>query len=106
MWSYCSNFRVIRACFVEVPSFYHLFDLPYSYPIMRTSSGPNRPSGLRIKGSSTEEHDSGHIGEGSGRLALVVDHVPPAGPPSPSRIEPSFGKAFATRYRPPFGVHV
>ena len=24
----------------------------------------------------------------------------------PSRIEPAFGKAFATRYKPPFGVHV
>ena len=24
----------------------------------------------------------------------------------PSRIEPFFGKTFAARYRPPFGVHV
>ena len=24
----------------------------------------------------------------------------------PDRIEPSFGKTFATRYRPPFSVHV
>ena len=24
----------------------------------------------------------------------------------PSQIEPSFGKTFATRYKPPFGVHI
>ena len=46
MWSYCSNFRVIGVCLAEVPPFYHSFDLPYSCPIMRTSSGPNRSSGL------------------------------------------------------------
>ena len=125
-------------CLAEVPLFYHSFDLPYSYPIMRTSSRPNNSYGLRIGGSSIEEPYLGQIGEGSGRLALVVDRIPPSGPPSlsgrgknkvseikhpggsnylraavqnakamgPSRIEPSFGKAFATRYRPPFGVHV
>ena len=105
---------------------------------MRTSFGPNRSSSLRIRESSTKEPDLGQIGEGSDCLALVVDRVPPAGPPSPSgkgkskvskimypgdsdylrvvvqnveavgpsRIEPSFGKAFTTRYRPPYGVHV
>ena len=138
VWSYCSNFRVIGACLANVPPFYHSFDLPYSCPIMRISSGPNRSSGLRIGGSSTEEPDLGKIGEGSNHPAFVVDRVPPAGPHSPfgkgkrkvseirypsgsdylrafvqnteavgpSRIEPSFGKAFATRCRPPFGVHV
>ena len=84
MWSYCSNFRVIGACLTEVPPFYHSFDLPYSCPIMRTSSRPNRFTGLRIKGSSTKEPDLGQIGEGYGCLALVVDRVPPTGPPSPS----------------------
>ena len=76
--------------------------------------------------------------KGSGRLALFVDCVPSAGPPSPfgkgkskvseikypggsnylraamqnaeavgpSRIEPSFGKTFTTRYRQLFSVHV
>ena len=67
----------------EVPPFYHSFDLPYSCPIMRTSSGPNRFSSLRIGRSSTEEPDLGQIGEGFCRPALVVDCVPPAGPLSP-----------------------
>ena len=105
---------------------------------MRTSSRPNRSSGLRIRGSSTNELGLGQIGEGSCRPAFVVDRVPPAGPPSPSsrgknkvnkirypgssdylmaavqnaeavgpsRIKPSFSKAFTTCYKPPFGVHV
>ena len=59
VWSYCSNFRVIWACLAEIPSFYHSFDLPYSCPIMRTSSRPNRSSGLLIGGSSIEEPDLG-----------------------------------------------
>ena len=117
---------------------YHLFNLPYTCPIMRTSSRPNRSSGLCIGGSFAEELDLGQTGEGSGRPAIVVDQVPLAGPPSPSgkgkskvseirypsdfdflraavqnakavgpsRIEPFFEKTFATRYRPPSGVHV
>ena len=63
---------------------YHSFDLPYTYPIMRTSSRPNRSSGLRIRSSFTEEPDLGQTGEGSGHPAIVVDRVPLAGPPSPS----------------------
>ena len=51
---------------------------------MRTSSGPNFSSGMRIGGSSTEEPDLGQISEGFDRLAIVVDQVPLAGPPSPS----------------------
>ena len=136
--SYCSDFRVIRVCLARILPLYHSFDLPYSCPIMRTSSRPNRSSGLCIGGSSAEEPDLGQTGEGFGRPAIVVDHVPSTRPlfpsgkgkskvseiesPSgsdhlraavqnveavgPSRIEPSFGKTFATRYRPPFGVHV
>ena len=122
-------------CLVGISPLYHSFDLLYSYPIMRTSSGPNRSFGLRIGGSFVEE---GQRGEGSSHPAIVVDHVPLAGPPSPlgkgkskvgeirypggsdylratmknakavgpSWIEPFFGKTFATRYRSPFGVHV
>ena len=137
-WSYCSDSKVIGACLVGIPPLYHSFDLPYSCPIKRTSSRPNRSSGLGIGGSSTEEPDLRQTGEGSGHPALVVDRVPLARPPSssskgkskvseirypggsdylraamqnakavgPSQIEPSFRKAFATRYRPPFGVHV
>ena len=128
--SYCSDFRVIRACLAGIPPLYHPFDLLYSYPIMSTSSAPNRSFGLRIGGSFIEEVQTC---EGSGRPAIVVDHVPLAGPPSPSgkgkskdseikypggfdylraavqnaeavgpsRIEPFFGKTFAARYRPP-----
>ena len=138
MWSYCYDFRVIRACLDGILPLYHSFDLPYSCPIMHTSSEPNRSSGLRIGGSSIEEPDLGQTGEGSSRLAVVVNRVPPTGPPSPSgkgkskvseikylgdsdylrdavqnaeavgssRIKPSFRKAFATHYKPPFGVHV
>ena len=50
---------------------------------MRTSSGPSRPSGLRIGGSSTEGSDLGQIGGGSGCPAIVVNRVPSTGPPSP-----------------------
>ena len=50
---------------------------------MRTSSGPSRPSDLRIGGSSTEGSDLGQIGGGSGRPAIVVDRISLAGPPSP-----------------------
>ena len=105
---------------------------------MRTSSGLNRPSGLRIGGSFAEGSDLGQTGGGSGRPATVVDRVPLAGPLSPhgkgkgkvseirypsgfaylravvqnaevvgpSRVEPSFGHNFASRYRPPLGVRV
>ena len=59
MGSYYYDFRVIRACLARILPLYDLFDLPYTCPIMRTSSGPNRSSGLRIRGSSVEEPDLG-----------------------------------------------
>ena len=71
-------------CLAQGPPFYPSFDLPYSCPIMCISSRPNRSSSLRIGGSSTEEPDLGQIGQGFGRPSLVVDCVPPMGPPSPS----------------------
>ena len=83
MGSYCSNFWVIRACLAGIPPLYHLFDLPYTCPIMRTSYGPSS-SGLRIGGSSTEEPDLGQASEGSSCPTIVVDCVSLAGPPSPS----------------------
>ena len=42
--------------------FYHSSAFPYTCSIMRTSSGPSRPSGLHIGGSSTEGLDLGNIG--------------------------------------------
>ena len=63
--------------------FYHSFTFPYTYSIMRTSSRPNRPPGLRIRGSSTKGSDLGQTGGGSGCPAIVVDRVPLMGPPSP-----------------------
>ena len=75
VWSYCSDSKVIGACLAGIPPLYHSFDLPYSCPIMRTSSGLNRSSGLGIGGSSTEEPDLGQTGEGSDHSALVVDRV-------------------------------
>ena len=64
---------------------------------MCTFSGPSRPSGLRIGGSSIEGLDLGHIGGGSDRPAMVVDRVPLAGPPSP-RGKGKEGKVSEIRY--------
>ena len=58
---------------VEIFPFYHLFAFPYTCSIMRTSSGPSRPSGLRIGGSSIEGSNVGQTGGGSGLSAVVVD---------------------------------
>ena len=82
--SYCSDFRVIRACLARIPPLYHSFDLPYTCSIMRTSSRPNRSSGLRIGGRPVEEYESGRTGGGSGCLAVMVDGASPADHPSPS----------------------
>ena len=79
--SYCSDFRVVRACLVEIP--FYSFDLPFPRLTMRTPLGLSRSSVLRIGGSSVEEPDLGQTGEGSGHLAIVVDRVPLAGPYKP-----------------------
>ena len=50
---------------------------------MHTSSGPSRPSGMLIRGSSTEGSNLGQIGGGLGRPTIVADRVPLMGPPSP-----------------------
>ena len=50
---------------------------------MRTSSRPNRSSGLWIGERLAEESRLRRTGEGSGNLAAVVDRAPPAGHPSP-----------------------
>ena len=82
--SYCSDFRVIEACLAGIPPLYHLLDLPYSYPIMRTSSRPNRSFGLRIGGKPVEESKSRRTGSGSSSRAAVVDRAPPTDHPFPS----------------------
>ena len=50
---------------VGILPFYHSFAFPYTCSIMRTSSGPNRPSGLRIGDSSIEGSELGQTGGGS-----------------------------------------
>ena len=84
MESYCSDFRVIRACWAGISPLYHSFDLPNTCPIMRTSFGPNRSSGLRIGGRPAEESESRQTSGGSDSLVAVVDKAPPADHPSPS----------------------
>ena len=64
-------------------AFLSFIRLPYICPIMRTSSRPSHPSGLRIGGSPTKGSNLGQIGGGSDRLAIVVNRVPLVGPPSP-----------------------
>ena len=82
--SYCSDFGLIRACLTGILPLYHSFNLPYTCPIMRTSSGPNRSSSLRLGGRPTEESESIQTSGGSGSLAVVVDIAPPTDHPSPS----------------------
>ena len=84
MGSYCSDFRIIRACLTAIPPLYHLLNLPYTCPTMHTSSGPTRSSSLCIGGSYAEEPDLGQTCGGFGRSAIIVDRVPSAGPSSPS----------------------
>ena len=61
-------------------------------------AGPPSPSG-KGKSKVSKIRNPG----GSNYLRAVVQNAEAVGP---SRIKPSFGKAFATRYRSPFGVHV
>ena len=72
------------ACLAGIPPLYHSFDLPYTCPIMRTSSGPNLSSGMRIEGRPTKESESRRTSGGSGSLAAVVDRAHPTDHPSPS----------------------
>ena len=66
---------------------------------MRTSSGPNRPSGLRIGGRPTGEFESRRTNGGSGNLAAVVDKAPLVGHPSP----PGKGKGKISEIKYPGG---
>ena len=99
MGSYCYDFRVIRVCLAGILPLYHSFDLPYTCPIMRTSSGPNRSSGLRLGGRPDEEFESRRTDGGSGSLAAVVDRAPPTDHPSPS----GKGKGKVSQIRYPSG---
>ena len=94
--SYCSDFRLIRACLVGILPLYHSFDLPYTCPIMRTSSGPNRSSSLRLGGRPAEESKSIRTGDRSDSLAVMVDRAPPTDHPSP--YGKGKGKVSETRY--------
>ena len=97
--SYCSEFRVIRACLAGILPIYHSFDLPYTCPIMRTSSGPNRSSGLRLGGRPVEESKSRRTDGGSCSLPAMVNRAPPADHPSPS----GKGKGKVSEIRYPSG---
>ena len=55
---------------------------PYTCPIMRTSSSPNRSFGLRLGGRPTKESELRQTGGGSSSLIAVVDKAPPADHPS------------------------
>ena len=57
---------------------------PYTCPITRTSSRPNRSSGLRLGGRPAEEFDSIRTHGGSGSLVAVLDRASPADYPSSS----------------------
>ena len=81
----------------EIPVY--SFDLPFPRLTMSTPLGLNRPPVLRKGGSSAEEPDLGQTGEGSGHLAIVVDRVPLAGPPSLS----GKGKSKVSEIRHPGG---
>ena len=50
---------------------------------MRTSSSPNRHSGLCIGGSPVGKYESRRTGGGFSNLSAVVDRAPPMGHPSP-----------------------
>ena len=76
-----------------------LFVSSYTRPIMRTSSGPNRPSGLRIGGRLAKEFESRRTNGGSGSIAIVVDRAPPTSHPSP----PGKGKGKVSEIRYPSG---
>ena len=97
--SYCFDFRVIRACLARILPLHHSFDLPYTCPIMRTSSRPNRSSGLCLGGRPVEEYKSRRTGCRSGSLAVVVDKAPPTDHPSPS----GKGKGKVSEIRYPSG---
>ena len=67
--SYCYDFGVIRACLARIPPLYQSFDLPYTCPIMRSSSRTSRSSGLYIGGRPIEESESRRTGGGSSSIA-------------------------------------
>ena len=62
---------------------------------MRTSSRPNRSSGLRIGGRPAKESESRRIDGGFVSFIVVVDRAPPTGHPSP----PSKGKGKISEIR-------
>ena len=76
-----------------------LFVSSYTRPIMRTSSRPNRPSGLHIGSRPAKESKSRQTGGGSGSLAVVADRAPPTGHPS----LPGKGKGKVSEIRYPNG---
>ena len=134
--SYFSDFGVVRACLAKIPLYsFDLPFLRLTMrtplglsrtPVLRiggsfieepdlgqTGEGSGRPAivvdRVPLAGPpSPSGKGKSKVSEirypcGSNYLRAVVKNVEVVGP---SQIKPLFGKTFAARYRPPFGVHV
>ena len=134
--SYCSNFGVVRACLAEIPLYSFDLPFPRLTmrtplglsrpPVLRIGGSSAEESDLRQIGEgfgrpaivvdqvplagppSLSRKGKRKVSEirylgGSNYLRAVLKNAEVVGP---NRIEPFFGKTFATRYRPPFGVYV
>ena len=74
---------------------------PTVQPLLSTMFPPTRPPSPFGKGKN--KVNKIRYPGGSDYLRAAMQNAEAVGP---NRIKTSFGKAFATRYRPPFGVHV
>ena len=134
--SYCSDFGVVRACLAEIPLYSFDFPFPRLTmrislglsrpPVLRiggssteepdlgqTGEGSGHPAIVvdrvplagppSLSGKGKSKVSEIRYPGGSDYLRFAVQNAEAVGP---SRIEPFFGKTFAARYRPPFGVHV
>ena len=134
--SYYSNFEVVRACLAEIQLYSFNLPFPHLTmrtplglgrpPVLciEGSSAEEPDLGQTGEGSgcpaivvdrvplagplSPSSKGKSKVSEitypsGSDYLRAAVQNAEAVGP---SQIEPFFGKTFASRYRPPFGVHV
>ena len=129
----CFEFQVVRACWVGCPaSFVALLVLFLRRVVLRasiclhiegrstkefvsgqTGGGPDVPAAVVIgvllvgylppPGKGKEKISEIRYPDGSEYLRAAVRYAKAVGP---SWVEPSYAKAFAIRYRPPFGVRI